>query len=273
MRRAAAIVLCTLVAVASNAQERAAPHGPDLRQGDIEHRYPATRQRPVDFTVTSAGIVLVPLAGGLYVAGLNGWLIAPGPKPIVSAASSGAELYLLRDAGEEVHLVRKPAPFAQSGETTIARLPAGRYRLASGSTGDVWIWGRQSDGRWNVLQHRNAVLLPIYESKVPITAVGVASDDAAVIAIGRVVTLMRRGQEPVAMLISPSLVRGLAVGPRGHLYIAGSDSVAEAGPGGRLIPVHQLSGYLRVRGSSVYVLDRDRSRVVQLTPPAEQVAR
>jgi hypothetical protein len=176
------------------------PTGPKI-QAELGHGYPALAESPVNFTVTAPGFVLVPISSGVFVAGWRGWLIPPSEQPVESVAARGKALYLLRQQHQQVVLVQRAQPFSQTPDVELAMLPAGAYHLAAVGDGSLWLWGKQADGTWIVAQHGDR-LQRVYASKLPVTAVAPVGEEAVVIAVGRVVMLLRRGYQPAPVLVT-----------------------------------------------------------------------
>jgi hypothetical protein len=234
------------------------------------HQFPAGKRSPVNFAIAPPGLVLVPLHGGVFLAGWNGWLIEPSTTIIQSVATgSDGHLYFIT-ATEQGHAITwRRGGVWSADEQVLATLPLGVYHLLTADGHGVWIWGRTQDGMWMIAHVRAGdTLRSVYSDSKPITALALAGRDALVAAMRDGIVLLRPGQPPVRLAHVRGVVDGLAVDQGGEIYASTLEGIVKLTKAGRLEPVASgLHGPLHWSMGNLYVLVREQHRVVQLRPP------
>lgn len=231
-----------------------------------EMLFPAARELAVNFAVVPGGIPVVPQRGGLVVAGYSGWYVEPGARPIESVATAAGRVYITRpdSTGRRVEL-RAWRP-EQRGATSIGWLPAGVYAIAAAPNGTVWAWGLRDGDRWSLWYADSASrLTPVTESDEPIRALAVSGPNAVVAAIGARLVLLRRGARPVQLAEATADIDGLAVDAAGVVYVSNRQGIYALVSPKAYVPIaHELHGPMQFSDGALYVLWRERHRVIRL---------
>ncbi len=214
--------------------------------------------------VCTPGLALVPIGGGVRVAGMDAWLIPPGALPITGAGCDDEQrVYLLLEGRT---LVRLPDGVAGKRVQILATLPAGSYQLATRGDGTSWIWGEDGQHRFHLYRHARR-LHEVWSGVQRIRAVAPAGPHAVVMAAGNDVMMLRAHAEPT-LLTQLAYIDGLAVGPQGELYVSTRDGVLTLTRRGAKLDAAWLTrgihGPLRLRLRTLYVLWREQSTVVRL---------
>jgi hypothetical protein len=222
------------------------------------------------FAVDPGGFALVPLDGGVALAGLDGWLVEPRVPAVEAVASSprGTLIFAQRTRDGGVAVRRAGASAGRLGV-----LPDGTYQLDADGESGAWAWGREAAGAWGVWHLAGgAAPTRVYGGAAPAMAVAPLGQGSAVMAVGNQLLLVRRGAAPqqIARLRDP--IEGLAPGPGESLYLSTGDGLYHLVAPGVLVALSGgIHGPVQVNGDAVYVLDRARRSVVRLRPvPAGQ---
>lgn len=229
-------------------------------------RYPATDTPPTGFTVTETGLVLVPVRGGVGVAGWNGWAIEPQQRPVVSVAATRDALVVVdaTDGGASISRWEKHAKVGDLGT-----LPAGVYQVVATPSEALWISGRQANGRWALFHaEKGKSVGRVAEMDARVEAVAPAGEAAAVAAVGRDLVMLRRGGSPVRLVRTTEDIEGVAVEPRGTvLFTTKSGLFRLDKPGHARILAVGIHGPVHERAGRIFVLRREQHEVLSLTPP------
>lgn len=232
----------------------------------LSHPFPAATP-PASFAVTKTGMVLVPMAGGVYVAGWRGWLIEPQSPPVIAVAAVDDGMILATATDSEVVLARW---HAGAPAVPFGTLPAGMYQLTTTPQGALWISGREATGAWALyFAPKGAGPQRIAELPVPIMSVASANESGAVLAVGNDLLLVRRSQETVRLARTKDPIEGVAVEARGTVVFTTRLGMYRLdAPGHVNVLATGLHGPLIIRGNRIYVMRHDRKDVLALTPPA-----
>lgn len=232
----------------------------------VAQPYPVGKVIPASFSVTNAGLVLVPTGGGVYLAGWSGWLVEPRTPPVIASAPLGDGLVVASATDSGVVLERW-----QNGAVAgrVGQLPLGMYQLATAPNGAIWASGREASGSW-VIYHAESGGLParVTELRAPILSLGVANDSAAVVAVANEALLVRRGLPPVVIARAHDPIEGVAVEPGGTVLFTTRRGLWRLdGVGHATQLASGLHGPLAARGKRIYVMRQDKNDVVTLTDP------
>lgn len=269
--RVSARVVAILAALSSVAagSKPAAPRAeiaPGYRA--VVHGYPAADIEPLGFAVGGPGLVLVPLQGGLFLAGLNGWYYAPHGLPIHAVASSPeGELYVIRAADDADVVFRWKSGVKRAQPQELARLPKGKYQMLVDRGDCVWIWGLTGDGSYRLWLIEPAhAARALSTTRTPITAVAMNGRSGALVGLGKLLVAMERGRVPIKVAELPAPPEGLAVDASGAIYFSTSAGVFRT-PSPRRIEVvaRGVHGPLALRHGDLFVLAREQRAVVQIS--------
>lgn len=217
------------------------------------------------FAVDPGGFALVPLDGGVALAGVDGWLVEPRVPAVEAVATTpGGTLIFTQRTRDGGVAVRRGGALAGR----LGVLPEGTYQLdADGETG-AWAWGREAAGAWGVWHMAGgAAPTRLYGGAAPAMAVASLGQGSAVMAVGNQLLLVRRGAAPQQLARLRDPIDGLAAGPGKSLYLSTGDGIYHLVAAGVLVPLSGgIHGPVHVNGDAVYVLDRARRAVVRLRP-------
>jgi hypothetical protein len=228
------------------------------------YSYPANDAEPppANFAVIGPGLILVPVSGGLAIAGLNTWYVRPQSERIVAVAYAQHDsLFVVQSSPTgDAELVRAQGNSAKMH--TLNSLPPGWYQISAGDSGNVWVWGRDSAGAWHVWRIGD-MQIEFARSSVPIGAATPVGSASVVIGRGRDVLLLQSGSKPKRLFRSKRIVDGLAVNSRGHLFVSSTRGIFSVGNSSdaELIATG-VHGFLQERGGLLYVLWRPRHQVL-----------
>lgn len=211
------------------------------------------------------GLAVVPVAGGAFVAGWNGWLVEPGKDPIsaITFDRAGFGYAIVGGGGAPAVGMLQPGSRALRG---VARLPPGSYQLSPGPSSGAWIWGRSSSGAWR-LWELNPDLKEVALLHKPILGVASAGGSAVVIAIGWNLVRVERGKKPVMLAHLNALIDGLAADDDGTLFASTRAGVFRLdGAGVKTQLVRGAHGPLAMSRGHLYILSRATNEVLQLKP-------
>jgi hypothetical protein len=231
---------------------------------------PESHVPPTNLAVGQMGIPLVPVGGGVAVAGFNGWFIEPPVLPIhsVSFAPNDILVFTQEMSDGQIAVLRSDA--RSRAQARVAIVPRGRYQIAAVRTDVVWIWGRQESGLWTIWHAESGGhLREIYQGDTPVTALAAIGEHAAAVAIGSHLLLLRRGALPVQIGRLKDAVHGLASGPQGSLYLTTSRGLFRMDHANRLTALATgITGPAVYQAGSIYVLERASRRVYRVRVPA-----
>jgi len=218
---------------------------------------------PRELALCPPGLVLVPVGGGIALAGWDGWLSPPDQTPITSiACDANGDLTYLR-AGA---LWRRDHGDAQA--TKLVELPSGTWHLASTANRGAWIWGRAASGTSVVfrLSPARGVTRALATAR-PIGAVAEAGIDAAIVAVDRTIVLIDANGAIHPLREMPRAPDGLATLPDGGVVV--SDALGLTGiasDGTTSVVAAGLHGPMAISYLSLFVLSTERDAVFRLAP-------
>lgn len=261
------ILLGLLIPLQGNPASSAAPIHLSPAYRATCHALPAAVQ-PNTFGVARSGEVLVPVRGGIAIAGWNGWLVEPQRHRVegITVDPEGS-LMLLRSAhsGTGLVVIRQ---VLQGRTDTLGYLPDGVYRGLADRPGILLVWGRTAAGPWGLW--RFAIGKPsrrlLNSADAAIGAAASAGPVAVMVALGPALLLLKAGGQTsrIATLAYPA--DGLALLADGSVALSGSSGVYRLGPDGRVYAIATgIRGPLVKAGNSFYVLSNGSGCVIQLT--------
>jgi hypothetical protein len=226
-----------------------------------------TGARARELAVCTPGLVVVPVAGGLYLAGFRDWLRAPDKHeaPITSVDCDEAQhVFFIRN--------RKLMLLGNDQIVPLADLPAGDLHVAATIDSAVWIWGITDRHVSIVLRFDRGVgLQQVAAISTPIHAAAVVGTDALVTAVGPKIVLWQRGADPKVLATLPQDPDGVAVQPGGNLWVSVPSGILSLdAQGAAKVFAAGLHGPMRARGRSLFVLLAENAQVIRLRPRGER---
>ena len=225
--------------------------------------------RPHSFTVAGPGFVLVPAGDRVDIAGWGANLVPAIGVPILEIAETRKDGELFAVLGgatkEFVRLIREGGAWKVH---PIAELSEGRYHLQPDGGGAVWLG--VSDGRKTNIYHGSAKRIDLVAtSDVPLQALASAGPNAAVVALGDTLVLLRSDRTKLALRRIDAPLDGLAVGNDGTVYASTPTGVFAIERRSKPKQISRgVHGALLYRAGHLYVLWSERQTIIALRPAA-----
>jgi hypothetical protein len=240
-----------------------------LRAHNLE--LPASAVAPTGFLLSPEGMALVPMSGGLVLAGWKAWYIEPHGLPILAASyDEEGSLYVTRPRDTTGLGI---VVFAQNRQTSrmepISELPTGCYQITAALDSGMWAWGADSSMTFRLwyLRRGNSPI-SVYRSREPITAASAARHSVVILGVGNELLLLAKGHAPIRLAHLRNGTDGLAVARDGTVFVstrAGILAMHRAGENGSFV-ARGLHGPMIYQDGNLFVLWRENRRVVRLSP-------
>jgi hypothetical protein len=240
------------------------------KKGFEENHYPPSKSGSFNFTIIDPGIALVPVGGGVYMAGWKQWYIPP-----VKSNMPFATDYSVRDSGLYFFTVNKTKCMvikASNSKTVpgfkkILEMPYGNYSLKVVNPNFIWIWGQQN-GVHCVWKYDMKELKLFYISPAAIVDLAAINQNDIVIATKTTVITMglkRPGKEIIKMDVA---IDGLAMHNDGTLFVSTDRGILhylspEVVDDANVI-TYGIHGKLRRYGNNLYVLWKEDNQVLKI---------
>jgi hypothetical protein len=225
----------------------------------------SSKSRIYDFALLPYGIPCIAVDGGLYMQGINEWLLPARSMALRSVLYDAVDsnLLLISPHGKKTLLCRFSINTGRlsvldSLDESIYRLYAfsDKYIVLSGKEGNqykLWLYNKKA-----------GYMSDLYHSDLPVTAVALYNGDELLVASGGVVVELGHDQK-VKQVIPVGLdIDGLLVGPGNEIIIStikGIMSIDQQKKAQLLID--KQHGLLRQYNGILYVLDADNHQVIK----------
>ena len=265
------VILLLFLVASTSAAVVAAPTG--VIQKDLETQVlPYAGRSRGDFAACRLGTVLVPVDGGIEMAGWHTWLVHPAHPAITSiACDSKGALYWI--AGGKIFVAAGPlkagsTPLRVALKSQAAHVFPLRVSPLHVITAPsaLWVWGRASAG-WALLHIDLAQgIVRSFAAKTTISAVATAGPNAVVVGLGNNVEIWPTNGMRRRLLHLQAPIDGLAVTSSGSLFVSTLRGIAYVDPSGGVRAVTLgIHGPLQMSGNVLYVLDSANSIVYRLS--------
>ncbi|WP_199139632.1 hypothetical protein [Pedobacter sp. ASV12] len=221
-----------------------------------------------NFAVIDPGLSVVPIAGGIYIAGWKKWFLAPSAKSIVHAIDylpNDTSVYLIAEKEGKKMLLQLNGAATNNTPVLLAYLPGGSYNIRCVNKNLMYIMGRQ-DKLWKVWKYNGKELQLFFESEIAINDMATTTT-AVVMAIGH--TVVYYGPKVSREVIKLDLkIDGIAIAADGTLFVStekgilhylSPEYISDAD-----IVTSYIHGKLRVFKNTLYVLWREQNQVLEL---------
>lgn len=240
-----------------------------LKKGYSQNSYPHAGSI-FSFTVMAPGVILVPVAGGVYIAGWKKWFLMPS-KAISSFAADYCEAdsscyFFAANKGKSL-VVKSVGNEKSTSFSKVAEMPLGLYSLKVVSPQVTWIWGKQ-DNAWCIWRYNRNQLNLIYKSDLPIVDVAPLNENNVAVATRNTIITMGIKQAPKEVIKIDIGIDGLAIDADATLFVSTekgilhylSPDMAEDAE----VVTYGIHGVLRRYHKSLYVLWQEDSQVVEI---------
>ncbi|RZK36325.1 MAG: hypothetical protein EOO61_10525 [Hymenobacter sp.] len=237
------------------------------KKGYSQNAYPHANA-VFSFAVMDPGVVLVPVAGGIYLAGWQKWFLMPSKKTLSFAAdyckpdssiyffaTDKTKSFVLKSAGDE-----KKAAFVK-----IVEMPAGVYGLKAVSAKVLWIWGKQ-DGFWGIWKYDYKQLKLVYKTDLAIVDVAPLNENNLAVATTHSILTVGSKQAPREVIKMDVEIDGLAINYDATLFVSTEKGILhylspEFAEDAEVV-TYGIHGVLRRYQKSLYVLWQEDNQVV-----------
>lgn len=233
-----------------------------------QNLFPKVTHAIHNFAIIDPGISVLPIAGGIYIAGWNKWFLNPSAKSIVHAIGylpKDTAVYLIAEKENRKILLQLKGSEEKSAPVFLANLPAGSYSLKCVNKNLIYILGKQ-DKLWKVWKYDGKALQPFFTSDIAINDMATTATDV-VMAIGNAIVYY--GPKVSREVIKLDLkIDGVAIDTDGTLYVStekgilhylSPEYISDAD-----IVTSYIHGKLMIYKKTLYVLWREQNQVLEL---------
>lgn len=263
-----ALVLAFSQAVSAYAQNIEVKELINVNKPFDQNLFPKVNHAIHNFAIVDPGLPVLPIAGGVYIAGWKKWLLSPSAKSIIHAIDylpQDTSIYLIAEKeGKKILLQLKER---SSGNVTnyLTALPNGSYNIKCAGKNLIYVIGKE-DKLWKVWKYNGNQVQVFFESELPINDIATIGTDI-VMAIGN--TVIYYGPKVAKEVIKLDIkVDGVAIDTDGTLYVStekgilhylSPDYISDAD-----IVTSYIHGKLKVHKKTLYVLWREQNQVLEL---------
>jgi hypothetical protein len=276
LRKLLALTSCALLAAAcapapkppvvARGSTRAAPIV-GARYSTLTHEYSPRALPPNNFAVAGPGFALVPLFGGIVVAGFHGWYLPPQTDPVqcVAAVAKTGTVYFVESGADGDRIARIDGGPASGRKTVLATIPGGAYQMTAAAD-ELLVWGRDRSQTWHLwIQQEGQSLRELVKGDAAISAAATVGSSEIVVAMGDDLLVLRRGAAPLRIAHPRKVIDGLAAGRDGRLFFSSGDAIYQLKDMKTAeVVALGLHGPLAMAGGNLYVLARDRHEVLEV---------
>lgn len=262
------VILTLLVGLNANSQNIEVKELININKPFDQNPFPKVKHAIHNFAVIDPGISVLPIAGGVYIAGWNKWFMGPSAKGLIHAVDylpKDTSVYLIAEKENKKMLLLMKETAGKNTTSNLANLPAGSYNLKCVAKNLIYILGRQ-DKLWKVWKYDGKGLKLFFESDIAINDMAPTATDL-VMAIGNTVTYFgpNVSKEVIKLDIK---IDGLAIDGDGTLFVStekgilhylSPDYLSDAD-----IITSYIHGKLRIYKKTLYVLWREQNQVLAL---------
>lgn len=266
------LLLNLIVASACFAQSGALTDYVSLKKGIQAYDFPRSKFPAFSFAVIEPGFPVVPLEGGVYVAGFGWWLAKPQVPLIVSMAQCEKDpdstiLVVKNDATKKKTLLQKVTGLGKEGKVRSSlTLPYGVYDIVSVDNSVCYLYGVDSLG-FHLYQSDFSGLYPIFHSNERINDVDLVNENNVLLAIDSSVVLVGLQQAPKNLIKLDVPVDGVARENDGTLYVSTPQGIlhfSSLEDGDFDVITSEIHGNLQIRNGRLFVLWGEHFKVVEI---------
>lgn len=240
-----------------------------LKKGFDQNHFPAAKS-VFNFAIMEPGVVLVPIAGGVYIAGWKKWFLSPSKASLpfaVDYCTADSSFYLFATNKTKSYILKSTGNDKKSSFKKILDMPLGIYGLKAISPQSVWIWGQQ-DESWCLWKFDSKQLKLIFKTELAIKDVAPLSDNNVVVATTNSIITLGVAHAPKEIIKMDTEIDGLAVHSDGTLFVStGKGIVHYLSPefvDDAEVVTYGIHGTLRRHRKSLYVLWREDNQVLEI---------
>lgn len=224
--------------------------------------YPDSKSPPYNFNIIHPGMIVVPLAGGQFVAGLDKWFFSPVNKVESVANFAGKKGFGVIRWKEDKQIFLF---YTNQNDTTpqfTAELPAGKWGIEV--KGDRFLIYGVGFGKWQIWELYNSnELRRVYYSLDPIQDVCII-EEGVLVASGKNIDLYTKSDKK-SLLSLDNYVDGIAIGKNETIYVSNETGVIMLNINGeKNIITHFIHGPLKVLDNHLYILYRENNQVIKI---------
>lgn len=233
-----------------------------------QNLFPRVNHAIHNFTVMDPGIPVLPIAGGVYIAGWKKWLLNPSAKSIIHAIDylpKDTSIYLIAERESKKMLLQLKETGSGNATHYLTALPTGCYNIKCAGKNLIYLIGKE-DKLWKVWRYNGNQVQVFFESELPINDIATIGMDI-VMAIGN--TVVYYGPKVSREVIKLDIkVDGVAIDTDGTLYVStekgilhylSPDYISDAD-----IITSYIHGKLKVYKKTLYVLWREQNQILEL---------
>lgn len=262
------VLLALLIGLKAHGQNIDAKELININKPFDQNLFPKVKHAIHNFAVIDPGISVLPIAGGIYIAGWNKWFVGPSAKSLIHAIDylpKDTSIYLIAEKENKKMLLLMKETGGKSTTLNLANLPAGSYNLKCVSKNLVYILGKQ-DKLWKVWKYDGKALKLFFESDIAINDMAPTATDL-VMAIGNTIAYFgpNASKEVIKLDIK---IDGVAIDTDGTLFVStekgilhylSPDYISDAD-----IITSYIHGKLMIYKKRLYVLWREQNQVLEL---------
>ncbi|MBJ6110402.1 hypothetical protein JAO73_15365 [Hymenobacter sp. BT523] len=240
-----------------------------LKKGYVQNSYPPALG-VFNFTVLDPGVAIVPVGGGIYMAGLKKWFLPPSKTNLpfaVDYCQPDSTLYIFAFNNAKSFLLKSVRDESQQPFKKVLEMPKGIYGIRVVSKKSMWIWGKKGE-KWCVWKYDSVKLSPVFESSSPINDLVVVNDKVVAIATNKSILKLGANHAPEEIIKMDAEIDGLAISSEGTLYVSTNKGILhyiepELAEDAEVI-TYGIHGKITRYRNNLYVLSRENNEVLRI---------
>jgi hypothetical protein len=244
----------------------------NLKKGYKAHAYPNTKKKPVTFSILQPGFPLVPINGGVYIAGYKSWLLSPRYPAVYSAVeninSKDSSIIILKNSTYRKKVLIQRLRKISENDTisSMVNLSYGLYDVKSVNEKRFYIWGidKKSTNLWSC---DFKTLTPIFTTLSFIQDVEVINENNVLMAIDSSIVTVGLKQAPKELLKLDDFIDGIAIDKDGTAYVSTPKGVlhfTSLEEDDFDVITNKIHGKLRIFNNNLYILWLEANQVVEI---------
>ncbi|RAJ06603.1 hypothetical protein LX64_01730 [Chitinophaga skermanii] len=218
------------------------------------------------FTLLPHAVPCVALNNGVFISGLDEWLVPPVFTGLHSLSYSHADSSIALLSGSKTRSYLSKLSIA-TGDLSLVDSLDGRFFKVYDFSTNYWLLSGEENGVFGLWSYSKSAgySSPVFQSKYPITAFTRGQSGDMYIGGGGMVLHLDANYKTKDTYALNLEIDGLAETEDGHLLVSTSGGVLMRDrPSGKMIVMlDQIHGNIEVYGKAVYILDAEHEQVIK----------
>jgi len=230
--------------------------------------FPNVRYTIFNYDILDNGLICIPLYNGIYIAGIDSWLIEPVDKNLVVAlckSNFDNSIYIIKGNSDTMFIERRFPKIENKQPQRITDITPGFYNLQCFGV-DSLILSGINDTLWSIYTYNGKKIDTLLTQTEPITGIFMLNRNSFIYSTTKDIILVQPDTDPIRLIESEVPIESFAFSEDGYMYISIDNAIYKYNSLTAIEPVILgINGLLKSFNNSIYVLSQERNQIIILS--------